>query len=63
MTVASAARELRYHSGRSVDGSLARDLDWERRERELRHAGEVPRRQGMGREEPQVRKAVRVQVR
>ena len=63
MTVASAAKELRYHSGRAVDGSLARDLDWELRERELRHAGELPRRREMVREEPQVRKAVRVQVR
>ena len=43
--MASAARDLRYQSGYSVDGSLARDLDWAVRERELRHAGEAPRHQ------------------
>ena len=41
--MASAARELRYRSDYSVSGSLAHDLDWEIRERELRHAGEAPR--------------------
>ena len=51
--MASAAGDLRYYGGRAVSGSLARDLDWEVRERELRHAGELPRR----------REAVRVQVR
>ena len=40
--MASAARDLRYRQ--SVDGSLARELDWAVRERELRHAGEAPRR-------------------
>lgn len=39
--MASAARDMRY--GQSVDGSLARELDWAVRERELRHAGEAPR--------------------
>lgn len=39
--MASTARELRYP--RSVDGSLARELDWAVRERELEHAGEAPR--------------------
>ena len=39
--MASTAKELRYH--RSVDGSLARELDWAVRERELNHAGEAPR--------------------
>ena len=61
--MASAARELRYHSGRAVDGSLARDLDWELRERELRHAGEAPRRREVVQEQPKVRSAAKVQVR
>ena len=34
--MASTAKELRYR--RSVDGSLARELDWAVRERELNHA-------------------------
>lgn len=55
--MASAARDLRYRP--SVDGSLARDLDWAVRERELRHAGELPRRQ----EQEQVRSLPRVEVR
>ena len=42
--MASAAREYRYaHREFSTNGSLARDLDWAVRERELEHAGEVPR--------------------
>ena len=41
--MASAAKDLRYRSGYTVNGSLAHDLDWEIRERELRHAGELPR--------------------
>ena len=41
--MASAAKDMRY--GQSVDGSLARELDWAVRERELRHAGEAPRHQ------------------
>ena len=56
--MASATRELRYHSGGAVDGSLARDLDWELRERELRHAGELPRRREKAKE--QVRERQRV---
>ena len=39
--MASAAKDLRYRY--SVNGNLAHDLDWEIRERELRHAGELPR--------------------
>ena len=40
--MASAAREYRYaHREFSTNGSLARDLDWAVRERELEHAGEV----------------------
>lgn len=57
--MASAARDLRYRP--SVDGSLARDLDWAVRERELRHAGEAPRHQE--REREQVRALPKVQVR
>ena len=55
----SAARELRY--GQSVDGSLARELDWAVRERELRHAGEAPRRKE--RETERVHTLPKVQVR
>ena len=59
--MASAARDLWYENGRSVDGSLAYDLDWAVRERELRHAGEMPRQ----REEEQVKvhEKPKVQVR
>lgn len=58
--MASAARDLRYRSGRSVDGSLAHDLDWAVRERELRHAGEAPPKQ---KQAARVRSAVRVRLR
>lgn len=63
--MASAARDLRYRNGRSasVDGNLARSLDFEVRERELRHAGEAPRRREAAREKPQVRSLPRVQLR
>lgn len=61
--VASAARELRYRSQHAVSGSLAYDLDWELRERELRHAGEAPRRREAVREQPKVRSVEKVQVR
>ena len=58
--MASAARDLRYDPyHRSVDGSLARELDWAVRERELRHAGEAPRHK----EEERVHAAPRVRVR
>lgn len=41
--MASAAREYRYaHREFSTNGSLARDLDWAVRERELEHAGRGP---------------------
>lgn len=50
-----------------MDGSLAHDLDWAVRERELRHAGEAPRYQekeiAAGRERPKVHAAPKVQVR
>ena len=43
--MASAAQDLRYRRKQGmVDGSLAHDLDWVVRERELEHAGEAPRR-------------------
>lgn len=59
--MASAAKDLRYQNGRSVDGSLAYDLDWAVRERELTHAGEPPRRQE--KERVRVHERPRVQVR
>ena len=63
--MASAARDLHYHSGYSVDGSLARDLDWAVRERELRHAGEAPRHEerAVVREQPREQTKTRVRVR
>lgn len=61
--MASTARELRYHSRSAVNGSLAYDLDYEVRERELRHAGELPRRREEAREAPKVRSVSKVQVR
>lgn len=65
--MASAARDMQYrnYSGGYVDGSLARDLDWAVRERELRHAGEAPRHQEreVVRETPKVHERPRVQVR
>lgn len=60
--MAVSARELRYRSRSAVDGSLARDLDWAVRERELRHAGEVPRPREAA-EAPKVRTVPRVQLR
>lgn len=44
-----------------MDGSLARSLDFEVRERELRHAGEAPRRREA--EKPQVRSLPKVRLR
>ncbi|MCF2663913.1 hypothetical protein JQM66_04980 [Oscillibacter valericigenes] len=64
--MAATARELQYRqSGRAVDGSLARDLDWAVRERELRHAGEAPRHQEQEqvRQQPKVHAAPKVLVR
>lgn len=63
--MASAAKNLRYRSGRSVsvDGNLARSLDFEVRERELRHAGEAPRHREAARERPQVRSLSKVRLR
>ena len=46
-----------------MDGSLARSLDYEVRERELRHAGEAPRHRDTARERPQVRSLPKVRLR
>ena len=43
--MAAAARDLRDRGRHTVNGSLAYDLDYAVRERELRHAGEAPRAQ------------------
>lgn len=65
--MASAARELRYQNHYVVDGSAARELDWDVRESELRHAGEAPRywerEREVVREKPRVRTAEKVLVR
>jgi len=63
--MASAVRDLRYRSNYGVDGSLARDLDWAVRERELQHAGEAPRHQEqvLVREQPKEQVHTRVRVR
>ena len=62
--MAATARELRYRQNeRAVEGSLARDLDWAVRERELRHAGEAPRHQEQVRQQPKVHAAPKVLVR
>ena len=63
--MASAARDLRYRSNYGVDGSLARDLDWAVRERELQHAGEAPRHQEqvLVREQPKEQTRTHVRVR
>lgn len=63
--MAATARDLRYRqTGHAVDGSLAYDLDWAVRERELRHAGEAPRVRENVREEavPRVRVRERQRV-
>ena len=61
--MASAMGELRYYSGRAVSGSLAYERARARRERELSHAGEMPRHREQGREQPKVRRVAKVQVR
>ena len=53
--MAATAHDLRrMQNGHAVNGSLAYDLDWAVRERELRHAGEAPkvREREIVREEP-----------
>lgn len=61
--MASAARDPRYRGGPAVDGNLARELDWAVRERELRRAGETPRRREAERERPKTKSIPRVQLR
>lgn len=64
--MAATAQELRYRqykTGHTVDGSLAYDLDWAVRERELRHAGELPRRREQETVREKVQTVPRVQVR
>lgn len=59
--MAAAAKDLRY--SRSVDGSLARELDWAVRERELRHAGEAPRHETRSKERVRSKARAHVEVR
>ena len=59
----SAGRDPRYRGEQAVGGSLAYDLDWAVRERELRHAGELPRKKNQAKAAPKVHAAPRVQVR
>ena len=60
---AAAARDLRYSRRGTTNGSLAYDLDFELRERQLSHAGELPRRREEAVPAPRVRTAASVQVR
>ena len=60
--MSSATKELRYRQSGAVYGNLAYDLDRELRERELRHAGELPRRREQALETPKVRSISKVQV-
>lgn len=57
--MAAAARDMRYRGRQTVNGSLAYDLDYAVRERELRHAGEAPK----AREKAKVYEAPHVLVR
>lgn len=57
--MAAAARNMRYHGKQAVNGSLAYDLDYAVRERELRRAGEAPK----AREKAKVHEAPRVLLR
>ena len=57
--MAAAVRDMRYRGKQAVNGSLAYDLDYAVRERELRHAGEASRAQ----EKPKVRSVSETQVR
>ena len=61
--MAAATWDLRYQNRGPVDGSLAHDLDWAVRERELNHAGEAPRRKEIELEVPKVRTESKVRVR
>lgn len=57
--MAAAARDMRYRGRQAVNGSLAYDLDYAVRERELRHAGEARK----AREKAKVHAAPRILVR
>lgn len=59
---APATRNLRYNRRSAIYGDLAFDLDRELRERQLSHAGELPRRREQA-AVPQVRTISQVQVR
>ena len=65
MTAAAKDLNYKYHNLDVVGGSSAYELDWEERERELRHAGEGQRYQEETRrqERAKVHTAARVQVR
>ena len=60
--MASAVQDFRYQNGSTVNGSLAYDLDWAVRERELNHAGELPRRREYVQEVPKVRTKTKTKV-
>ena len=53
--MAAAARDMRYRGRQAVNGSLAYDLDYAVRERELRHAGEAVKQQEKAVSRPLVR--------
>ena len=62
--MAVSAHDLhRMQNGHAVNGSLAYDLDWAVRERELRHAGEAPRYQERKVAKEEVKVAPQVRVR
>lgn len=60
---ASAAHKLRYDRSNTTYGDLAYDLEWELRERQLSHAGELPRRREEAAAAPKVRSVSQEQVR
>lgn len=60
---AAATRDLRYNRRSATYGNLAYDLDRELRERQLSHAGELPRRREEAAPAPQVRTVSQVRVR
>ncbi|MBR1690455.1 MAG: hypothetical protein IJ713_06750 [Oscillibacter sp.] len=61
--MASTARDLRYARRPAVDGSLAYDLDWAVRQRELEHAGERRRERETVQERPRERAVPQVRTR
>ena len=60
---ASAARKLRHDRTNATYGDLAYDLEWELRERQLSHAGELPRRREEAAAAPKVQSVSQEQVR